>query len=315
MKRKLLSLFILCLAQIVYSQSWRSATGKLYTYHPDSVKVGIGTTAPSERLHINNGALKIGNTTIATDRQKNLLKFGDGSYVQIGEWEADDQLSFKANKYNFTQGNFGFGVASPQYKLDIAGKVYLHSLNVIDGWGYCYLFWQSHSLVLGTPPGEYVHNSVDLMPGGSDNAPEAQFSRLRMFSAYSTTSRPQKIELCTENHCWFMNAGNFGIGTSTPNYKLDVNGTIRANEVIVNTTGADYVFDADYKLRSLDEVKSYIEENNHLPEVPSAGEMQQKGMSVSEMQTVLLQKIEGLTLYILEQDKRIKELESRTANQ
>ena len=112
-----------------------------------------------------------------------------------------------------------------------------------------------------------------------------------------------------------MNAGNFGIGTSTPNYKLDVNGTIRANEVIVNTTGADFVFDADYKLRSLDEVKSYIEANNHLPEVPSAGEMQQKGMSVSEMQTVLLQKIEELTLYILEQDKRIKELESRTANQ
>ena len=56
MKRKLLLLFILCLAQIVYSQSWRSATGKLYTYHPDSVKVGIGTAVTEERMQTDPGA-------------------------------------------------------------------------------------------------------------------------------------------------------------------------------------------------------------------------------------------------------------------
>ncbi len=58
MKRKLLLLFILCLVQIVYSQSWRSATGKLYTYHPDSVKVGIGTAVTEERMQTDPGAYR-----------------------------------------------------------------------------------------------------------------------------------------------------------------------------------------------------------------------------------------------------------------
>jgi hypothetical protein len=106
--------------------------------------------------------------------------------------------------------------------------------------------------------------------------------------------------------------GNIGIGTLTPgNYKLNVSGSIRANEVVVNTSGADFVFAPDYKLRSLQETEKYINEFKHLPDLSSATEMQISGMNVSEMQMILLQKMEEMTLYIIQQDKKIKGLENK----
>jgi len=108
--------------------------------------------------------------------------------------------------------------------------------------------------------------------------------------------------------------GNVLIGKATQsnaNYKLDVAGPIRANEVVVNTTGADFVFDKNYKLRPLAEVESFINANQHLPEVPSAVQMQTEGVGVSEMQTKLLQKVEEMTLYIISQQKQIEELKQQ----
>ena len=74
--------------------------------------------------------------------------------------------------------------------------------------------------------------------------------------------------------------------------------------------GADFVFDANYQLRPLQEVYSYVQEHGHLPEIQPALDMQQNGVNMSEFQMQLLQKIEELTLYIIQQDKRIEELES-----
>lgn len=108
--------------------------------------------------------------------------------------------------------------------------------------------------------------------------------------------------------------GKVGIGTLDPTCKLDVQGTIRANEVLVNLNGkggADFVFDTDYRLRPLSEVQSFITENKHLPEIQSAKDMQQNGVSVNELQFQLLQKIEELTLYIIEQDRQIKDLQQQ----
>ena len=184
-----------------------------------SGNVGIGILNPATRLHINDGALKIGLSTSASERLKNILQFGDSTYVQIGEWEKDDYLSFKASGYNFTNGNVGIGKLSPTCKLDVAGTMRADSI-IADG-------------------------------------------------------------------------------------------LIRAEEIIVETSGADFVFAEDYQLRPLSEVKAFVEENKHLPEIKSAQEMQENGVSVSELQIQLLQKIEELTLYILQQEERIRQQDLR----
>lgn len=311
--KKLLFLFLsLCIPLIAFCQSWQSGTQKLYT-SPDTTKVGIGITSPAERLHVNNGALKIGSTTSAADRAKNLLKFGDGSYVQMGEWEADDELSFKATKYNFTNGNVGIGVTTPQYKLDVNGKMYLHTVDGSEGWYKSYLQWESHKLIMGVPAGQYAHTLLELIPGGISG--DSLFSQIQMYTATGPNTQTPKIVLNTMQHCWFKNTGNIGIGTSNPQYKLDVIGTIRAREILVNTNGADFVFEDNYNLLPLQAVHNYVKENKHLPDIPSAAEMQTDGLAVGEMQTLLLQKIEELTLYIIWQDERIRELENKANNQ
>ena len=121
---------------------------------------------------------------------------------------------------------------------------------VDDGtrWFRSYLYYGGHSLVIGSPTGYYTHNSIDLYPGGEDNHTDTLSSQIRMFSAVNSTTHIEAIHINTQDHCWFHNLGNIGIGTYSPQYKLDVNGTIRANEIIVNTTGADFVFEKDYQL-------------------------------------------------------------------
>jgi hypothetical protein len=107
------------------------------------------------------------------------------------------------------------------------------------------------------------------------------------------------------------NSGNIGIGTGTTTltHLLQVAGSIGAQEVVVSQTGADYVFDPGYKLQPLSEVAAYINENHRLPEIPSGGEMQEKGMSVGDMQAKLLAKIEELTLHMIQAEEKSDRLE------
>ena len=106
--------------------------------------------------------------------------------------------------------------------------------------------------------------------------------------------------------------GDLAIGTNKTNgYKLSVNGKIRASEVKVYTGWADYVFKKDYQLPTLQEVARHIAEKGHLINIPSAAEVAANGIQLGEMNAKLLEKIEELTLYTLEQEKRIKRLEAQ----
>jgi hypothetical protein len=108
-------------------------------------------------------------------------------------------------------------------------------------------------------------------------------------------------------------AGNVGIGMNAMTNKLSVAGTISAKEIKVTTSGADYVFADDYRLRPLAEVERFITEKKHLPEMMPAAQMQAEGMPVSEVVTKQLAKIEELTLYAIAADKRSQDLGQETA--
>jgi hypothetical protein len=99
--------------------------------------------------------------------------------------------------------------------------------------------------------------------------------------------------------------GNVGIGTTNPDQKLTVKGIIHTEEVRVDMTvpGPDYVFEPTYNLLPLSEVESYIKANKHLPEVPSAKEMEEEGLNLKEMNLLLLKKVEELTLHLIEMKK------------
>ncbi len=112
--------------------------------------------------------------------------------------------------------------------------------------------------------------------------------------------------------------GKIGIGTTNPDELLTVKGKIHTQEVLVDLDGAvapDYVFEnyfdgfsalqPEYTLISLEELELFLKENHHLPDVPSAEKMQEEGISLKEMNLLLLQKIEELTLYTIQQQKEI----------
>ncbi|MEP7264365.1 MAG: SprB repeat-containing protein [Bacteroidota bacterium] len=120
------------------------------------------------------------------------------------------------------------------------------------------------------------------------------------------------------NHNFFVSGqASIGTGNLDPAYRLQVNGAIRAKKVVVEIGWADYVFHKDYKLMSLVALDNYISTHNHLPNIPSTKEIEEKGLDIGELQAKQMEKIEEMALYIIqlnkkieEQDKRIEELEN-----
>ncbi|MDT8413564.1 MAG: hypothetical protein RQ875_13950, partial [Vicingaceae bacterium] len=109
--------------------------------------------------------------------------------------------------------------------------------------------------------------------------------------------------------------GNVGIGTTAVNgAKLSVEGSIRARKIQVDNPSlgwSDFVFDENYQLPTLEYVESFITNNHHLPDVPSASEVAANGIDLAQMDAILLQKIEELTLYVLQLKKENDSLKEK----
>lgn len=191
-------------------------------------------------------------------------------------------------------GNVGIGTTNPQAKLDVNGGINISASMPLQLKG------SDTSQGLRYKP--YYGDGTTVLDGP-------------FLYGYSGGSLGFKQD-ATETHVLNWNAaGNVGIGITSPTNKLDVNGTIHAKEVKVDLTGwPDFVFKKEYHLPSLEEVEKSILKYGYLPNMPSEKEILENGLNLGENQKLLLQKIEELTLYSIEQNKKNKELELRLEN-
>lgn len=103
--------------------------------------------------------------------------------------------------------------------------------------------------------------------------------------------------------------------TAYPNWQMAVDGDLIAKRVVVNISNwPDYVFEINYRKKSLEELAAFVEENKHLPDVPSASEIEQQGLSLGDMDKILLKKIEELTLYVIELKKENTDIRMQLSN-
>ena len=182
----------------------------------------------------------------------------------------------------YNQGKVGIGTPSPTSLLDVNGDIAIKYGNALKVNAANDGNWTdtSNRIILRTSWNSEVHDYVDFkVPGAIPNTANMRF---------------------TKN-------GRLGIGTTTPDAKLAVNGRIHAKEVKVDLNGwSDFVFENTYELITLEEVENYIVEHKHLPEIPSEAEVMENGINLGEIDAKLLQKIEELTLYLIEQNKQLK---------
>jgi hypothetical protein len=324
---------------VLPSYAWIQATnrGNLgvnynLALNPNGGNIGIGTTNPSAKLDVNNyirispftdGASGIGY--LNTGSELRLLNgniynpennygakilFG-GMYNPSGSTPGDaiynsilwaaGQLKIRNNQQdkivigggdewgqqnvliNPQGGNVGIGTTTLPQQLSLTGGIGFANQNAIDKKLYSpqdgTLEWLTH-----------------------DNAGEHGFA--------VSHQGERRVYLNTKGNSYLI-GGNVGIGTTNPDEKLTVNGVIHAKEVKVDLSGplADFVFKSNYKLMSLPQVEQFVKANNHLPQMPSAEEVAKNGLSMGEMQNKLLQKVEELTLYAIQQNNKIQDQE------
>jgi hypothetical protein len=195
---------------------------------------------------------------------------------------------------NSFSGNVGIGTNNPQTTLDVNGTLQaLTSTNPI----------RFTSVWSGFPDG--VQNQAEI-------SNDVTGYKTLMIVGNQSAGMGRRVSVWDrlEVNGSFLNTGNaifnsnVGIGTTNPTEKLAVNGNIRAKKLIVTQNGwPDYVFSKNYKLKPLNEVDQFIKTNNHLPDMPSAKDVEEKGLDIGKTQAALLKKIEELTLYVIELKK------------
>jgi hypothetical protein len=190
----------------------------------------------------------------------------------------------------FKDGKVGIGTTAPDGPLHIKGGIAIQNPHIgYDSHGDA---GERAGIIFGSNHAKY--NSMFWI---SPDATKGNRLNIGVGNRYKDINTKLSI----------ANNGNVGIGTTSPKAKLDVAGTIRATEIEVKAQTADFVFDENYPLRTLDEVEEFIKTKGHLPSIPSAECMEKNGVNLAEMNKLLLQKIEELTLYTIEQEGKLKE--------
>lgn len=293
--------------------------------------IGVNTHTPRQMFHVVGGNILISRTASPINKAlgstNGSILFGDetssiypyGSwgieYVNnstegfgLNFWKTWDEHGGVLNNVLFLceekdyRGYLGIGTNHPKQKL-----------HIVDG-----NILISRSSTISTAPGSACGS---IMFGNivGDGHPLSKWAIGYCYDENDGIGglnfwRPYNTETGLLNYAIFIDdqRGYIGINTKTPQSRLSVNGDIRAKEIIVTMEGwSDYVFSPDYKLKGLYEIESYVNEHHHLPGVPSESEVLEDGARLGEMNAVLLEKVEELTLYIIDMQKQIDELKQQ----
>jgi len=278
---------------------------------PATGNVGIGTTAPQAPLDLGygNGVKALfygsgGTTGYYWGAGVNLGQSPNEASIFIGGANgaccgpenfavvSANQSTWPYSSYttrfvvNSQTGNVGIGTITPQALLDVAGTGKMNVLDVNNG---------------NADGGRVIFRSQGYGEWRARNF-------LGSLGFFPGEGNPTSL--------WLQSDGNVGIGTICAHAKLAVDGNILAKKVTVSQNGwCDYVFDKDYKLPSLTQLERYILQNHHLPEVPTTEEVKKDGIDLGDNQATLLKKIEELTLYVIEQNKKIEQQNQRQTDQ
>ncbi len=312
MKRTILSIctviFILSAkAQTLYVPNGTNGIGTA-----SNGNVGVGTSSPAVKLEV-NGDINVG----VNNSSKTTAVYGNRLYF-LGAYHGSDHIW--AARYNTTSN-------ASELRINIgddnqAGDKFVIGNNYFgDGvWYPKFTVQMNGNVGIGTTSPStnlHIYNSTAMTRILVQTAAASQASidlrnKIRMYRLIAQTNGRFDIydQSCGAYRFCINTSGNVGIGTTNPKAKLAVNGTIISSEIKVLTDISqypDFVFSDNYKLRSIKEVEKYIEENNHLPDIPKTDEVAD-GIELGQMNVKLLQKVEELTLYIIAQNKEIEKL-------
>ena len=286
-----------------------------------SESFGVGTSTPSSFVHIKSGSSggsphSYSRVTLEHDNHAMfsiLTPNNKVAYYGFSDPEDDfvggmqynhtsDKMTFRVNNHDTDlvidkDGNVGIGTNLPGSRLTVEDNSVDLALLKLKNKA-----WVSNQ-----------RTSIEFWNGGSKSYPTSRIvskmdgsgshGEALLFETQTAGTTDPSTKMIIKNN------GNVGIGKLSPTAKLHVDGNIISEEVKVqDVDGADFVFAPDYDLMSLAEIEIYVKEHQHLPEVPSAKEMEANGVELGKMNMLLLQKIEEMTLLMINQQKEIKAL-------
>jgi hypothetical protein len=285
----------------IYDFSINSGRNKVLNANHNG-NIGIGTIAPNFKVDI------LGNLNLGFD---NSSTSGYSSKLYFGANAATDALWLAkfagANSEAHLRVNLGSAASNNKFSIGNASG---------SSWKSAFEVNANGNVSIGTTQSTSLF-SVDSTHGVKLSIGNLNWSK----TAILTTTSLDGIDytditvpsLSSNNaRLRLSSTGGIGIGVDVIDtaYSLMVKGKIKSKGLKVQTSGwADYVFNNNYKLNSLEYLEAYVNKNKHLPEIPTANEVIRDGVDVGDMQVKLLKKVEELTLYIIEQNKRINELE------